>query len=225
MNYICDVFLSLSPSSCFIALAGCYYLLKHYQNGEQIETNEPCLNCSCVNSMLMCYLRVCPYVRPIGDKCIIEKVPGDCCPRITCPDGNNLLPLSPSFRNPFPVPPYFPVTWSMRNCPVCCPQSPRTRSQSQLPHSLKRREQVCLTRACLPLNDAIPSITSGCYVEGKHFREGTQMPPDAGKPCEICYCIRNTSACVSQECSLGVPGCQPTYSPNSCCPTRYNCCE
>ena len=70
-----------------LSLAGCYYLLKHYKNGEQIETKEPCLNCSCVNSMLMCYLRVCPYVRPIGDKCIIEKVAGDCCPRITCPDG------------------------------------------------------------------------------------------------------------------------------------------
>jgi hypothetical protein len=66
---------------------GCYYLLKHYKNGEEIETNEPCLNCSCVNSMLMCYLRVCPYVRPLGDKCIIEKIAGECCPRITCPDG------------------------------------------------------------------------------------------------------------------------------------------
>ncbi|RWS15314.1 mucin-17-like protein [Dinothrombium tinctorium] len=65
---------------------GCYYLLKHYQNGEQIETNEPCLNCSCVNSMLMCYLRVCPFIRPLGERCIIEKVPGECCPKIICPD-------------------------------------------------------------------------------------------------------------------------------------------
>lgn len=71
----------------FRQIAGCYYLLKHYQNGEQIETNEPCLNCTCVNSMLMCYLRVCPFVRPLGERCIIEKVPGDCCPKITCPDG------------------------------------------------------------------------------------------------------------------------------------------
>lgn len=74
---------------CF-KIKGCYYLLKHYQNGEQIETNEPCLNCTCVNSMLMCYLRVCPFVRPLGEKCIIEKVPGECCPKITCPDGKSL---------------------------------------------------------------------------------------------------------------------------------------
>lgn len=120
-------FSPLSPLTCFIVLAGCYYLLKHYQNGEQIETKEPCLNCSCVNSMLMCYLRVCPYVRPIGDKCIIEKVPGDCCPRITCPDGNNLLPLlSLSFPgNPFPrSPPHFPVSWSVRNCCMSVPVVP-----------------------------------------------------------------------------------------------------
>ncbi|RWS27872.1 mucin-3A-like protein [Leptotrombidium deliense] len=69
---------------------GCYYLLKHYQNGEQIETNEPCLNCTCVNSMLMCYLRVCPFIRPIGERCLIEKIPGECCPKITCPDGTKV---------------------------------------------------------------------------------------------------------------------------------------
>lgn len=75
------------PFSSESAVAGCYYLLRHYANGAQIETQEPCLNCSCVNSMLMCYLRVCPYVRPLADRCVIEKVAGDCCPRITCPDG------------------------------------------------------------------------------------------------------------------------------------------
>lgn len=61
-------------------------MLKHYQNGEQIQTNEPCLNCTCVNSMLMCYLRVCPFIRPVDENCLVEKVPGECCPRVTCPE-------------------------------------------------------------------------------------------------------------------------------------------
>lgn len=36
---------------------GCYYQYKHYNEGEQIITNEPCLNCTCHNQMLMCFLR------------------------------------------------------------------------------------------------------------------------------------------------------------------------
>ena len=36
---------------------GCYYQYRHYDEGEQIITNEPCLNCTCHNQMLMCFLR------------------------------------------------------------------------------------------------------------------------------------------------------------------------
>ena len=40
-----------------VSLSGCYYQYKHYNEGEQIVTNEPCLNCTCHNQMLMCFLR------------------------------------------------------------------------------------------------------------------------------------------------------------------------
>ena len=40
-----------------INILGCYYQYKHYNEGEQIITNEPCLNCTCHNQMLMCFLR------------------------------------------------------------------------------------------------------------------------------------------------------------------------
>ena len=36
---------------------GCYYQYRHYDEGDQIITNEPCLNCTCHNQMLMCFLR------------------------------------------------------------------------------------------------------------------------------------------------------------------------
>lgn len=67
-------------------------MLKHYENGEQIETNEACLNCTCVSSMLMCYLRVCPYVKQLGDDCTVTKRPGECCPDIACPAGTSERP-------------------------------------------------------------------------------------------------------------------------------------
>lgn len=62
-------------------------MFNHYGEGDRILTNEPCLNCTCHNSMLMCYLRVCPFTKPIGQDCTIEKKPDQCCPVISCPQG------------------------------------------------------------------------------------------------------------------------------------------
>jgi hypothetical protein len=52
---------------------GCYYQYRHYDEGDQIITNEPCLNCTCHNQMLMCFLRVCPFIKPVGQNCVVEK--------------------------------------------------------------------------------------------------------------------------------------------------------
>lgn len=57
-------------------------------------TNEPCLNCTCHNRMLMCYLRVCPFTKPIGEECTVEKREDQCCPIITCPEGKLAYTLS-----------------------------------------------------------------------------------------------------------------------------------
>lgn len=67
-------------------LTGCYYMFQHYNEGDRILTNEPCLNCTCHDSMLMCFLKVCPFAKPIGQDCQIEKRPDQCCPIITCPE-------------------------------------------------------------------------------------------------------------------------------------------
>lgn len=49
--------------------------------------------------MLMCYLRVCPFTKPIGQDCVIEKREDQCCPIITCPEGK-------FFSKKFGVDPY-----------------------------------------------------------------------------------------------------------------------
>lgn len=69
-------------------VTGCYYNFQHYEEGDRIITNEPCLNCTCHNRMLMCYLRVCPFTKGIGQDCTVQKKPDQCCPVITCPEGN-----------------------------------------------------------------------------------------------------------------------------------------
>ncbi|XP_030369921.1 mucin-5AC [Scaptodrosophila lebanonensis] len=77
---------------------GCYYNYAHYNEGDRIMTNEPCLNCTCHNRMLMCYLRVCPFTKPIGHDCIVEKREDQCCPIITCPE----VPVDVPYHTPEP---------------------------------------------------------------------------------------------------------------------------
>lgn len=45
--------------------------------------------------MLMCYLRVCPFTKPIGQDCTVEQRDDQCCPVITCPEGNYLKLKNP----------------------------------------------------------------------------------------------------------------------------------
>ena len=50
-----------------------------------------------------------------------------------------------------------------------------------------------------------------------------QVPRDPERPCELCYCIKNSTACVMQECTLKVEGCKPIFQDGVCCPVKYMC--
>ncbi|KAG6458802.1 hypothetical protein O3G_MSEX011057 [Manduca sexta] len=156
---------------------GCYYNFQHYGEGDRIMTNEPCLNCTCHNRMLMCYLRVCPFTKPIGQDCTVEKRADQCCPIVTCPD-----------------------------VPV---------------------DLLTLTSTTSPAEYGATGVGKldkyGCSINGKYFPEGSKVPPTPNKPCEHCYCIRNMTTCVMQECTLHVDGCTPIYHKDVCCPVRYSC--
>ncbi|KAL9900360.1 tenectin isoform 1-T2 [Glossina fuscipes fuscipes] len=150
---------------------GCYYNYNHYNEGDRIMTNEPCLNCTCHNKMLMCYLRVCPFTKPIGHDCIVEKREDQCCPIITCPE----VPVDVAHH----------LT--------------ETDTQLHVPEKY------------------------GCNLNGKFYPEGAQVPSNPTTPCELCYCIKNRTSCLMQECTLYIEGCMPIYNRGSCCPIRYNC--
>jgi len=63
----------------------------------------------------------------------------------------------------------------------------------------------------------------GCKINELFYTDGAQVPGNPEKPCELCYCIRNRTACVMQECTLRVEGCRPIYEEGVCCPVRYDC--
>ncbi|XP_014604103.1 PREDICTED: titin [Polistes canadensis] len=159
------------------ATTGCYYNFQHYQEGDRIITNEPCLNCTCHNRMLMCYLRVCPFSKAIGQDCTVEKRPDQCCPVITCPE----VPVQ--------------LLTSTTNTPA-----------------LSDSTEV-------GFHD-----NYGCKMDDRFYPDGAQLPIDyQSNPCELCYCIRNRTACVIQQCTLRVAGCRPVYKSGVCCPVKYDC--
>ncbi|XP_037091205.1 mucin-5AC-like [Pollicipes pollicipes] len=144
-------------------------MMQHYDNGEQIVTDEPCLNCTCRDNMLMCFLKVCPYVRPLGKGCTTEKAPGDCCPTVTC-------------------------------------------------------DQVEAMGGALGKRDSSWWLLMLDYnIQEVHVFVSMRVPSDPSEPCDICYCIRNHTACVQQECTMRVPGCRPVFTAGVCCPVRYDC--
>nr|KAF7438700.1 hypothetical protein H0235_001091 [Vespula pensylvanica] len=63
----------------------------------------------------------------------------------------------------------------------------------------------------------------GCKINDRFYPDGAQLPLDPQNPCELCYCIKNRTTCVIQECTLRVAGCKPAYQPGVCCPVKYNC--
>ncbi|XP_065226953.1 mucin-12-like [Planococcus citri] len=162
----------------FSEINGCYYNFQRYEEGDRIVTNEPCLNCTCHNRMLMCYLRVCPFTKAIGQDCTIEKKPDQCCPIITCPEVPVKLLTSSTTSSPAPI----------------------------------------TSTTEIGFRD-----NYGCTINNIFYGDGAQVPSDVNKPCELCYCIRNRTACVMQECTLHVEGCRPIFKPGVCCPVRYEC--
>ena len=63
----------------------------------------------------------------------------------------------------------------------------------------------------------------GCDIDGQFYMDGMKIPSDSDNPCDLCYCIKNHTACVMQECTLKVDGCTPIYVDGVCCPVKYIC--
>lgn len=67
-------------------ITACTYQGVKYQNGDQVVTSEPCLNCTCKRGVLSCFLKVCPTImfHPNEQNCPTVREPGACCPVVKC---------------------------------------------------------------------------------------------------------------------------------------------
>ena len=69
----------------FYFFLGCYHNGSMYADGSLVPTMEPCLNCKCTKTNLICSLRVCseqPIPPPRG--CVLVKKKDVCCSYVTC---------------------------------------------------------------------------------------------------------------------------------------------
>jgi len=73
-------------SDCNFSFSGCTYEGLVYTEGQQVAiSEEPCLNCSCRQGSLVCYLRVCrPLPNPPPPDCVLIQRNHHCCPELIC---------------------------------------------------------------------------------------------------------------------------------------------
>ncbi|XP_026821845.1 uncharacterized protein LOC113560277 isoform X1 [Rhopalosiphum maidis] len=68
-----------------IASVGCNYKGRSYDPGSLVNTDQPCLKCTCVTGSLVCHLQVCPELPdPPPPGCVIVHKKNKCCAHLQC---------------------------------------------------------------------------------------------------------------------------------------------
>ncbi|CAL1281648.1 unnamed protein product [Larinioides sclopetarius] len=195
---------------------GCAYKGERYAHGEQVATTEPCLNCTCIRAVVVCYLRVCPSASAPPPGCFLAREPGQCCPSLVCGgdekpkpnEGSSAPDLRPTFQ----------------------PESAKeeettTESTTTTTSRTTTEENSLMFVSSTQPDDDIPflnDIPGGCLVNGTLYGDGSAMLSSSF--CEYCFCIRGKSTCLKPKCDLVIEGCTPHYDSHfSCCPSRYDC--
>ncbi|XP_066145343.1 uncharacterized protein [Euwallacea fornicatus] len=101
-------FLGLMQAKFLIVYGACWYDNKKHEENSEVPTEEPCLNCTCSRSVLLCYLRVCPKLpNPPPPGCILLHRYRSCCPELICSDfydGGNSLEARADFEGEMDMP-------------------------------------------------------------------------------------------------------------------------
>ncbi|KFM56948.1 Kielin/chordin-like protein, partial [Stegodyphus mimosarum] len=184
---------------------GCAYKGERYAHGERVETPEPCLNCTCIRAVLVCYLRVCPTASAPPPGCFPAREVGECCPSLVCGGEDLTKPRNQSDSVPDLRPTFQPTP---------AETTTQTEEDSLVYVSSTQDDDITL------FND----IPGGCLVNGTLYGDGSAMLSNSF--CEYCFCIRGKTTCLQPKCNLSIDGCTPHYDNRfSCCPSRYDCSE
>ncbi|XP_015279092.1 PREDICTED: kielin/chordin-like protein, partial [Gekko japonicus] len=233
---------------CPVCRPGCEYEGQQYQEGEVfVAISNPCMNCSCLRSLVRCYPIRCPSSR------CSQPIPqaGQCCP--VCPacelDGHPLEPgqkrlsadgcqhCSCSDGEVVCVPAQQCPTTCTHGAPPavgsCCPDCARCLFQGALIPSGAEFTGRDLCERCIcegtisaqswmvidiPLP---PPYATGCVDGTSQYEHGEEWTPTTD-PCLKCKCLEGNAVCKRRQCaSLCRHPARPRWG--SCCPVCDGC--
>ncbi|XP_048465930.1 kielin/chordin-like protein [Rhincodon typus] len=198
---------------CAVCRPGCEYEGKQYMNGDIFSsTVNPCMNCSCVRSLVRCVPLQC---QPLFCSHPVE-IPGQCCPR--CPgcelDGAT-LDHGQTFSSP-------------DGCQTCvCTVSKVVFSKLCIVQGLEYEDGAeweleespcttctcvngnvtCRPKQCPPVSCLHPGSNNGhccpscdqCTYNKRQYRNGQEFI-DPDDPCQNCHCQSGTVRCAQTDC-------------------------
>ncbi|KAK3097854.1 hypothetical protein FSP39_013843 [Pinctada imbricata] len=186
---------------CPVCDSPCDYDMRTYQHMESFTASyDPCLNCSCVNSIVRCIPIHCPS-RNLPCRSPIRR--GENCCEYFCPSctdggrqyGNGETWTSASDPCKECLCTEGVVTCrSTQNCPVTCS------------HGVKQTGECC-------------SQCTGCDFRGRMYNFGDTVRLDS---CTRCFCRDGQLECKKTDCAP--PSCEnPEYIDGRCCPVCRGC--
>ncbi|XP_022907509.1 uncharacterized protein [Onthophagus taurus] len=216
---------------------------RSYGEGEEVMTAEPCLNCTCSRSTLLCYLRVCPKLpNPPPPGCILLYRYKTCCPDLICHDSQKLEynPLARSEEDGFEIESehlaYF-ANACVANGTIYAPGSAMdSSSYCEYCYCLAGKQRCVKPKCLLPIDGCSPMYHSSSCCPVHYKCENTEtttstttQPP---KILENSCLVSGTyhpnghkilgvghSACDNCYCIKGLVRCEPL----SCAPPLLGC--
>ncbi|XP_059510514.1 kielin/chordin-like protein isoform X2 [Stegostoma tigrinum] len=183
---------------CAVCRPGCEYEGKQYMNGDIFSSIvNPCMNCSCVRSLVRCVPLQC---QPLFCSHPVE-IPGQCCPR--CPgcelDGAT-LDHGQTFSSP-------------DGCQTCVCTDGQVVCEEKECQTNCRNPVARADGNCCPLCVA-------CSLDGQEYQNGEKVP--TGDPCVDCSCLDGAIRCEPVSC-WSVSCRNPAREPGECCPRCEQC--
>uniref|UniRef100_A0A8D1MTA9 Kielin cysteine rich BMP regulator n=1 Tax=Sus scrofa TaxID=9823 RepID=A0A8D1MTA9_PIG len=184
---------------CPVCRPGCEYEGQLYEEGANFpSSSNPCLQCSCLTSLVRCVPMKCPPV-PCPEPVLR---PGHCCPTCQgCTEGGSHQEHGQEWTTPGDP------------CRICQCLEGHIRCHQRECASLCPYPARPLPGTCCPVCD-------GCFLNGREYRSGE--PVGSGDPCSHCRCANGSVQCEPLPCPA-TPCRYPGRIPGKCCPVCDGC--
>ncbi|XP_026957774.1 kielin/chordin-like protein isoform X4 [Sagmatias obliquidens] len=186
---------------CPICRPGCEYEGQLYEEGANfLSSSNPCLQCSCLRSLVRCVPMKCPSTPCPGP--VLR--PGHCCPTCQaqgCTEGGSHWEHGQEWTTPGDP------------CRICQCLEGHIRCHQRECASLCPYPARPLPGTCCPVCD-------GCFLNGREYRSGE--PVGSGDPCSHCRCANGSVHCEPLPCPP-TPCRHPGRIPGKCCPVCDSC--